>query len=484
MRAFCVCMQQFESRTLLSAGAIDSSYHPAHDQEVNWAPLGNRVAMQVDNKSIHYAQLGRDAAPMMWREKPDGSLDTTFGSGGSIPMTFGISDLAVQPDGKIVIATTDGTPGAANPLVLRYTVNGKLDRTFAGNGVASIKLKGGSYPGSIALAPGGKIVMEGHHLKDAYFVRLNPNGSLDTSFGKRGIATLKGGRKREYFVGDIAIRQSDNRLFAAGRFYQHAGGANWAVFSFNGRGKLQSTLPQPTDLSGQKKGGGSHVAIDADGSIVVGGEVQFPGSTDLHGVLARYSANGRKLLAWHDLGIGNDPAGIALQSDGKVVVADSRARRFNHDLTPDNTFIQAIPSSLDFWLASMAMGGDGSLILDGGEGFDTITGEGRFSSIRLSGDTPAATINAAALTVSGTAASDQIRIGNSAGIITVSINGATPFLFSSNKIKTLSVDAASGDDTITIAKSAPVAIFNGGGGQDILIGKRKRDRTTSIEHVS
>src|SRR4051812_29123532 len=117
MRTFCVCMEQFESRTFLSAGAIDPSYHPAHDQEVNFAPLGNRVAMQVDNKSIHYAQLGPDAAPMMWREKPDGSLDTTFGSGGSIPMTFGISDLAVQPNGKIVVAATDGRPGGANPLV-------------------------------------------------------------------------------------------------------------------------------------------------------------------------------------------------------------------------------------------------------------------------------------------------------------------------------------------------------------------------------
>src|SRR3954470_1367386 len=104
MRAICVCMEQFESRTLLSAGAIDPSYHPAHDQEENWAPLANLVVMQPGNKSIHYAQLSPLVAPIMWREKPDGSLDTTFGSGGSINVNWSLADLAVQPDGKILIS--------------------------------------------------------------------------------------------------------------------------------------------------------------------------------------------------------------------------------------------------------------------------------------------------------------------------------------------------------------------------------------------
>jgi Ca2+-binding RTX toxin-like protein len=107
----------------------------------------------------------------------------------------------------------------------------------------------------------------------------------------------------------------------------------------------------------------------------------------------------------------------------------------------------------------------------------------KFRQTRIVGDSPTAlAYGKNKLKISGTSANDVIKISKSAGLLAVSRNGAAPFYFTASKVKRLIIDAGSGDDTIILSKSVPTAIINGGDGDDTLIGKRRKDKTMSIEH--
>jgi uncharacterized delta-60 repeat protein len=136
-------------------------------------------------------------SPLVGRLLPDGSLDTSFGGGTGMvvtdvmtPVSQGEVDLAVQSDGKIVVATTGQTGNAAdptNPVVVRLTESGAYDTSFGTNGHASVNLGVGDRAGSVTLAPGGKIVVgaETTSLNGRQYIqpfRLNANGTLDLAF--------------------------------------------------------------------------------------------------------------------------------------------------------------------------------------------------------------------------------------------------------------------------------------------------------------
>src|SRR5688500_14101022 len=112
MPAFCVCMEQFESRTLLAATVVDDTYFPAFG---NWrmpVAFGTDVHAHLDGKMIHYAFIGpNDQSKQIWRTNPNGSLDRSFASSGVIDLgTAEVSDLEIAPDGKIVtLMRTNGS---------------------------------------------------------------------------------------------------------------------------------------------------------------------------------------------------------------------------------------------------------------------------------------------------------------------------------------------------------------------------------------
>jgi uncharacterized delta-60 repeat protein len=142
---------------------------------------------------------GFDAA--LARYNSNGTLDASFGTGGTVTTDFAgfndeASSVAVQPDGKIVVA------GQAGPYVnrnfdfalARYNSNGTLDASFGTSGKATTDFAGSSdQPSSLALQGDGKIVVAGQTfvggVHDFAVARYNSNGTLDTSFGTSGKAT-------------------------------------------------------------------------------------------------------------------------------------------------------------------------------------------------------------------------------------------------------------------------------------------------------
>ncbi len=127
-----------------------------------------------------------------------GSLDSSFGTGGKVVTSINSGAdkayaVALQMDGKIIVAgmTTNASTGK-DFACLRYNSNGTLDSTFGTNGVVTNDVQTGSddviY--SVAIQSDGKIILAGYSddgsNKNAALIRLNTNGTLDTSFGTSG----------------------------------------------------------------------------------------------------------------------------------------------------------------------------------------------------------------------------------------------------------------------------------------------------------
>jgi uncharacterized delta-60 repeat protein len=210
---------------------------------------------------------------------------TTLISGGD-----NATAIALQPDGKIVVAgVSDGDFALA-----RYLSNGTLDLTFGSNGTVLTDFSGGSHDVATALAlqPDGKIVVAGRsHLfgpdddTDFALARYLPNGTLDPTFGHNGMVLSDFGAQESVSFQELALQQ-DGKIVAAGG---NSGFVNLARYRPNGT--LDSTFGREGRVTNEFIGisGVAALAIQPhDGRLVVAGSSDASGSVDI--VLARYHA--------------------------------------------------------------------------------------------------------------------------------------------------------------------------------------------------
>jgi uncharacterized delta-60 repeat protein len=149
--------------------------------------------------------LGGTAVFSLARYTPDGVLDQSFGSGGTVRTADNelvAFDLAIQANGKIVASgmiagdLVDGRDSGTSSIALaRYSSDGQLDGTFGNGGTVVTSVESSSesaVAGVVAIQPDGRILASGgyddyeHDFSPCALVRYEPNGRLDTSFGKGG----------------------------------------------------------------------------------------------------------------------------------------------------------------------------------------------------------------------------------------------------------------------------------------------------------
>jgi uncharacterized delta-60 repeat protein len=151
---------------------------------------GYRTPLALENGDIVVGGGGTTDFALA-RYTLSGSLDTTFGSGGIVTTATGsgpyISNLLVLPDGQIVAVGNVGLSWA----LARYNLNGSLDSTFGTGGIVTSNITGTDRADNAALQANGQIVVVGWGALDSTFETgvYNANGSLDTSFGSGGIVT-------------------------------------------------------------------------------------------------------------------------------------------------------------------------------------------------------------------------------------------------------------------------------------------------------
>lgn len=268
-----------------------------------------------------------------------GTLDITFDTDGIVTTPFGNSaafgrSIAIQSDGKIVVAGYSANVGVGYFYVARYNVNGSLDTSFDVDGKVSTDF-GATYSEahSVAIQNDGKIVVAGGSYigtqEGFALVRYNTNGSLDTSFNGDGKLTTFLGIT--FDQANCVIIQSDGKILAAG-FSQNGFQTDMALARYDTNGNLDSTFDtdgKVTTAIGIDDDEAKSIAIQSDGKILVAGVA------DSNIAVARYNIDGSLDTTFDIDGVLTTSVtssfdtytsianSIAVQSDGKIVVAGS-----------------------------------------------------------------------------------------------------------------------------------------------------------------
>ncbi|MGM9488344.1 hypothetical protein [Ideonella sp. YS5] len=306
----------------------------------------------------------------------DGDLDPSFGRGGLKMTDFhGGADLAhavaVQPDGKIVVAGTtyqNNDYSHEDFAIARYTADGRLDDSFGTKGRVTTDFPGlAATPSSVVVQPDGKILVAGGAYPLFVFAgnfeiaRYNADGTLDAGFGNGGIVTTNFGHGSYAF--GLAL-QPDGKIVAAGTVFvdfstDDSSNTDFGLARYNADGSPDSSFGNGgqvlTDFDGFNDDALA-VLIQPDGKIVAAGSAKNP-TRYYDFALARYlpdgsldSSFGQGGKVRTDFGVQNfDQARAAvLQPDGRIVAAgfaslafgDTRyaAARYNADGTLDKSF--------------------------------------------------------------------------------------------------------------------------------------------------
>ena len=240
-----------------------------------------------------YALGGSDFALM--RLKPDGSLDPDFGQGGKAVFQVGVGseiaeDVAIQPDGKIVVGGYGYQTSAPNSdfVVIRLTPHGRFDTGFGSDGVAFVPTRpdsGMDSASALALAPGGKILLAGASARpdtgfDFAAVRLTADGQPDASFGDQGRVLLPIGSGAWQEIVKSALAQPDGSFYIGGAALQPGfGPSQVALARFGSDGE-----PDPTFARGGQFVHALGTREDTSSGIVVDGATTFVGVDSLDAV--------------------------------------------------------------------------------------------------------------------------------------------------------------------------------------------------------
>ncbi len=288
-------------------------------------PAGTVVAVGKTGSAIFMQRLGNDT-----------SAGTAFSPGPGVARS-----VAVQADGKIVIAGTDFTAG----VIKRFNADGSTDAGFGSGGTISLPTV---TLNAVAVGPGGTVVAGGSTPGNDGFsrvalVRVASNGQLDGGFGAGGVATLDLGRNSQARA--VAV-QGDGKVVFAGQQIPDLQVGNALIGRSNADGSLDGGFDGDGAFIRSAQNGGANaifeaVAIDSSGRIVgAGAELQQDGS---HAVFARLAPGGTGDGGFGSGGIittpasvnygGGEPVGpraVALAGGGEIVAtgiwADSGLR--------------------------------------------------------------------------------------------------------------------------------------------------------------
>lgn len=346
------------------------------DRDAAMAGGGSDATRDADAKVEAAVSSNTDAAtdarPDAPNMTPPGTLDPSFGDGGIVTIDFGANDdsaraVAVQPDGKIVVAG-DGAGDPSSVALARLLPNGALDPTFGDGGkvtTAFTRVNGASARSvirALALQPDGRIVAGGYaHTSpnagyedppgngiandDYVLVRYLASGALDPSFGDGGIV-LRAATSESESVNGLAVA-SDGAIVAAGdwRFISeirdltvlkiHADGG--ADLSFDEDGLLRYRSPRPPGKHTNQFG--SAISVANDGSVTVGGGLRRDGENRDHPALFRFGAGGALDPSFGDGGIADRPfeakvtgtytPAMQIAADGTIYLGGQVVLRFS-----------------------------------------------------------------------------------------------------------------------------------------------------------
>lgn len=460
---------------------------------------GRAMVLQPDGRIVVGGWFsGANIDFALARYNPDGSLDASFNGTGKVTVDVGSHDdylagLALQSDGKIVAVgyCSDGSKYLAG--LVRLNANGSLDTTFNGTGKVTTAFTGaGDYAFAVALQTDGKIVVAGRAWVGSNFdvvvARYTSGGGLDTTFGTGGKVTtdLAGGSDE---ANSVAV-QSDGKIVVAGDAGVSGSGQDLVLVRYNSNGTLDTSFNSTGKVVtsfGTGDDGCDGLVVLADGRLLAAGTA-FNG-TDNDFALARYNANGSLDTSFNttgkvvtSIGSGRDDArDLAIQGDGKIIVAgfaqnganyDFGLVRYNSNGSLDSTFGSGGKTMTDVlnndYGLAVAVQPDGKILVagDGGGGFGIVRYVGDPAEIAV--EQPAGTdlvdgsssVNFGAL-ITGTTSTKTFTIKNSSWVdltgLGITFDGTNASDFSITVSPSAPVHGPTGSTTFTVQFAPPTA---------------------------
>ena len=329
--------------------SIDAQYTISKKTITDIGIVNNGViAMTLDSSNkivtVGSVQEGNVYKLCFTRHKPNGSIDSSFGKYGAdtftvqniIPSTYQGANLrciSIQPDGKIVAAGTAwytaGTNFLSNTLVMRLNKNGTLDTTFGDKGTVRTNINSSTglsidEANGIAVQPDGRIIIAGStydYVQHRFLVvRYNTDGSVDNSFGSGGANTFSiSGYDDEAF----AIKVLDNgKIVIAGESYLHITDYSYtvALMRLKQNGYADTDFGKQgmvTTIVSHGAAVANALAVLPNNKIVIAGTTQDAVAAQKDLLCIKYTANGTV-----DSGFGNNGK-VIIDIQGRDDVANS-----------------------------------------------------------------------------------------------------------------------------------------------------------------
>lgn len=283
-------------------GTLDKTFQAPNDTYDMFAAI-TALAVQPDGKIIVARKTSINDAFLI-RLNQDGSIDPTFNKGMGFSIT--IEFIKLQADEKIIISGNiyNVYPGKQNTLV-RLNKDGTIDNTFSFDAAPISGFL------SCVIDANGKIIVAG---SKAY--RLNTDGSLDATFDVSG--TGPGDGTYAPLIHTISL-QSDGKLILGGDFHTYNGKTQHTLVRLNTDGTVDDSF------SGNTKNTSGFITtsnIQPDGKIMIGGNFYNYNDTPIQQI-ARLNTDGSLDAAFNPGGAGTDQyvSSILIQPDGKIIFA-------------------------------------------------------------------------------------------------------------------------------------------------------------------
>ena len=265
---------------LTANGAIDTSFNPGTGLSGGF-PAGTPFKIVVDpagkiligGQFISYNGISRNSIA---RLNSNGSLDTTFDPGTGVAQTGGqevsVEAIAVQPDGKILIGGRfNNYNGVFRGRIARLNPDGSLDTSFTASFDTAVT--------SIALTTDGKILVGGSFADRKGIARLNSDGSSDPTFRGPGNGTDAATR--------VVVPLPDGGMILGGTFNLVSGSPRRGIVRLDANGELDFAFARDNKPDGNV----SAIVLEPDGRIVIGGDFNNYGNVPCER-LARIKSDG------------------------------------------------------------------------------------------------------------------------------------------------------------------------------------------------
>jgi uncharacterized delta-60 repeat protein len=324
------------------------------------------MAITSDGKLLVAGRAENDNYFLITRYTMAGEIDATFGTGGVVKVRSEANNSArgygmvLQPDGKIVMAGWNW-PSTIDFCVMRFNADGSFDNTFGTGGKVTTPIGAGNDEGTnVALQNDGKIVVTGSSFNasgntDYVVARYTTAGVLDSTFGTNGFVTtdinaydIPEGIAINSVTGAITIAGTSNSDYSL-LGNHHTGNGDFTVVRYTSAGVLDGSFGTggiaTFDISSGSADAAHGLAVQADGKLIVAGttvrtvnnkDVVVLRLTTAGALDASFGTGGIAIENYDGVNSDDDCRSVAVQSNGRIVIGG------NVDAFPNTTGLKPI----------------------------------------------------------------------------------------------------------------------------------------------